>query len=285
MPRFAANLSMMFNEVPFLERFARARAAGFEGVEFLFPYAHEPHEVADALKSAGLTQALFNMRLGYDFQHQCLGKFHLQVAVTVEVRHIDTHGCLRPTATIEADSGKERLVDERPIALIDPELIDPPVIGDIEVDATVAVELEARHERRDVRARRSVDKHALDDAVRPFDAADPYLVADGPQVAALDEGEQRGGVELATWVRLDPGRRQREDGVVAQCAALTNLSSTIEEMAVEAALTGDPRLVFQAIAYDPLTSAVLSLAEIKQMVNEMLRQNQDHLPQFNHFEA
>jgi len=68
-----------------------------------------------------------------------------------------------------------------------------------------------------------------------------------------------------------------------QCAALTNLSSSIEEMAVEAALTGDPRLAFQAIAYDPLTSAVLSLAEIKHMVNEMFQQNRDHLPQFKHF--
>ena len=38
MPRLAANLSMMFNEVPFLERFTAARKAGFEGVEFLFPY-------------------------------------------------------------------------------------------------------------------------------------------------------------------------------------------------------------------------------------------------------
>lgn len=64
MPRFAANLSMMFNEVPFLERFARASAAGFEAVEFLFPYAFEPAEVADALKASGLTQALFNMAPG-----------------------------------------------------------------------------------------------------------------------------------------------------------------------------------------------------------------------------
>ena len=69
------------------------------------------------------------------------------------------------------------------------------------------------------------------------------------------------------------------------CALLTNLTSSIEEMAVEAALTGDPRLVFQAIAHDPLTAAVLSLAEIKQMVNEMFRQNRDYLPQFKHFEV
>jgi hydroxypyruvate isomerase len=64
MPRFAANLSMMFNEVPFLERFARARAAGFEAVEFLFPYEHPAQEVARALRDAGLEQALFNMPPG-----------------------------------------------------------------------------------------------------------------------------------------------------------------------------------------------------------------------------
>jgi alpha-galactosidase len=71
----------------------------------------------------------------------------------------------------------------------------------------------------------------------------------------------------------------------AQCLALTHLNVTVEEMAVEAALTGNPRLVFQAIAYDPLSAAVLSLAEIKEMVNEMLAQNRDYLPQFEHFEA
>jgi len=56
-------------------------------------------------------------------------------------------------------------------------------------------------------------------------------------------------------------------------------------MAVEAALTGNPRLVFQAIAHDPLTAAVLSLAEIKGMVNEMLYKNRDYLPQFKHLEV
>ncbi len=66
-----------------------------------------------------------------------------------------------------------------------------------------------------------------------------------------------------------------------QCVALNHVSVMVEEMAVEAALTGNPRLVFQAIAYDPLTAAVLSLAEIKMMVNEMLEQNRDHLPQFS----
>ncbi len=70
-----------------------------------------------------------------------------------------------------------------------------------------------------------------------------------------------------------------------QVAPLNQVVVATEEMAVEAALTGDPRLVFHAIANDPLTAAVLSLAEIKSMVQEMLLQNKEHLPQFTHFEA
>ena len=60
MPRLCANLSMMFNEVPFLDRFAAAAKAGFEGVEFLFPYDHEASEIRGRLDDAGLTQVLFN---------------------------------------------------------------------------------------------------------------------------------------------------------------------------------------------------------------------------------
>lgn len=65
-----------------------------------------------------------------------------------------------------------------------------------------------------------------------------------------------------------------------QCAALNNINIAVEEMAVEAALTGNPTLVFQSVVYDPLTAAVLSLAEIKKMVSEMLRKNRSYLPQF-----
>lgn len=64
MPQFAANLSMMFTERPFLERFAAAAEAGFTGVEYLFPYEYPAAEVAAALRSAGLTQALFNAPAG-----------------------------------------------------------------------------------------------------------------------------------------------------------------------------------------------------------------------------
>jgi alpha-galactosidase len=62
--------------------------------------------------------------------------------------------------------------------------------------------------------------------------------------------------------------------------ALVNISANNEEMAVEAALTGNPELVFHAIAYDPLTSAVLSLAEIRTMVTAMFAASKDYLPQF-----
>src|SRR6201989_1030755 len=64
MPRFAANLTMMFNEVPFLDRFDAAARAGFTAVEFLFPYDHPADEVGQRLKAAGLTQALFNLPPG-----------------------------------------------------------------------------------------------------------------------------------------------------------------------------------------------------------------------------
>ena len=66
----------------------------------------------------------------------------------------------------------------------------------------------------------------------------------------------------------------------AECALLTQLSSGIEELAIRASLEGDPTLVYRAICHDPLTAAVLSLAEIRQMTNELFAQHQDYLPQF-----
>ena len=65
-----------------------------------------------------------------------------------------------------------------------------------------------------------------------------------------------------------------------QLAALIHTSSICEEMAVEGSLEGDPRKVYQAVAFDPLTSAVLGLREIKEMTYKMLRMNRDYLPQF-----
>lgn len=64
MPRFAANLTMMFNELPFLDRFDAAADAGFSAIEFLFPYDHAPDAIAERLHRNGLTQALFNLPPG-----------------------------------------------------------------------------------------------------------------------------------------------------------------------------------------------------------------------------
>lgn len=60
MPRFAANLSMMYTEVPFLERFGACAADGFRAVEFLFPYEHPAQVIRDELDRHGLQQVLFN---------------------------------------------------------------------------------------------------------------------------------------------------------------------------------------------------------------------------------
>ncbi|OJU92164.1 MAG: hydroxypyruvate isomerase [Burkholderiales bacterium 66-5] len=64
MPQFAANLTMLFTERPFLERFAAARAAGFDAVEFLFPYAHKAEEIKALLEEFRLKLVLHNLPAG-----------------------------------------------------------------------------------------------------------------------------------------------------------------------------------------------------------------------------
>src|SRR6478735_3079412 len=64
MPQFAANLTMLFTELPFMERFAAARAAGFDSVEYLFPYPYAKEDLAAALTVHGLRQALHNLPAG-----------------------------------------------------------------------------------------------------------------------------------------------------------------------------------------------------------------------------
>jgi hydroxypyruvate isomerase len=65
MPRFAANLTMLFNEVPFLERFERAAKAGFEAVEFLFPYPFAAADIKSRLDANGLKLVLHNLPAGH----------------------------------------------------------------------------------------------------------------------------------------------------------------------------------------------------------------------------
>lgn len=70
------------------------------------------------------------------------------------------------------------------------------------------------------------------------------------------------------------------DNLPPQLALMVNTSAQIEEMVVEGSKLGNKEMIYQAICYDPLTSAVLSLAEIKDMVNEMFEANKDYMPQF-----
>jgi len=65
MPKFAANLTMLFNEVPFLDRFELAAKAGFKAVEFLFPYPFPASEIRDRLTANGLQLVLHNLPAGH----------------------------------------------------------------------------------------------------------------------------------------------------------------------------------------------------------------------------
>ncbi len=64
MPKFSANLSMLFTEVPFLDRFALAAQAGFKAVEFLFPYDHAATDIRQRLDDHGLQLVLHNLPAG-----------------------------------------------------------------------------------------------------------------------------------------------------------------------------------------------------------------------------
>lgn len=64
MPKFAANLSFLYQDLPFLDRFAQAARDGFGAVEYVSPYEFDKAEVADTLKQAGIVQALFNLPAG-----------------------------------------------------------------------------------------------------------------------------------------------------------------------------------------------------------------------------
>ena len=92
MPKFAANLSMLYPELEFLDRFAAAARDGFKAVEYLFPYAFDPREIAKRLKDHGLRQVLFNAPPG-NWDHgerglACLpgreAEFRTGIATTLE---------------------------------------------------------------------------------------------------------------------------------------------------------------------------------------------------------
>jgi alpha-galactosidase len=85
-------------------------------------------------------------------------------------------------------------------------------------------------------------------------------------------------VEVPVWASRKGLEPVAVGSLPPQVAPLTNLSSQIEELAVEAILTGNQRSIYQAVAYSPLSAAALSLAEIKQMVDELFSVNEPYLP-------
>jgi hydroxypyruvate isomerase len=117
MPKFAANLSFLFADAPFPERFRRAAAAGFTGVEYLFPYDWPARDVAGWLRDAGVEQVLFNLPPGDwaadDRGLACLpqrqGEFAesveqaLDYAMLLDCRRLHCMAGLRPAGVCEAE--------------------------------------------------------------------------------------------------------------------------------------------------------------------------------------
>ena len=87
-------------------------------------------------------------------------------------------------------------------------------------------------------------------------------------------------VEVPVWVDKSGFQAVHVGALPPECALLTQLNSGIEEMAIQASLAGDPSMIYHAICHDPLTASVLSLAEIRQMTNELFEVHKDFLPQF-----
>lgn len=115
---------------------------------------------------------------------------------------------------------------------------------------------------------------------------DPFeFYGNVPNTDLISNLPQNACVEVPVWASKKGFSPVHVGAIPPQCAALTNLSSQIEEMAVEGALTGNPRLIFHAILNDPLTAAVCSMDEIHRMTNQMFEQNKPYLPQFKHFVA
>jgi hydroxypyruvate isomerase len=124
MPKFAANLTMLFNEVPFLDRFAAAAEAGFDAVEFLFPYPFEAGELAARLEAHKLKLVLHNLPAGNweagERGIACLpgrkGEFQEGVGRAIEYAKalkVPQLNCLVgiPTAGVSRDAALANIVD------------------------------------------------------------------------------------------------------------------------------------------------------------------------------
>ena len=124
MPKFAANLSFLFQELEFLDRFEAARRAGFQAVEYLFPYDHPPAEIAARLDDNGLSQALFNLSPGdWDAGERGLAALpgredDFRRSVDTALRYADALGCrrLHVLAAIVPDGADARACEDAYVA-------------------------------------------------------------------------------------------------------------------------------------------------------------------------
>lgn len=129
MPKFAANLSWLYQELPFLDRFDAAARSGFKAVEFLFPYQFNPTEISSRLRETGLTAVLFNLPPG-DFAKGERGiaaipgrekEFHssvqlaLEYANALQVRRL--HVMAGITKGIESEKAKATFLSNLEFAL------------------------------------------------------------------------------------------------------------------------------------------------------------------------
>ncbi|SRR5712691_1075427 len=106
MPRFSANLVFLWSELPFRERFAAAASAGFEAVEYMFPYPYEPADLAVELSRTGLRQDLFNLPAG-DFDAGDRGiavdpgrRAEFDAGVEAALRYADALGCRKANCLV-----------------------------------------------------------------------------------------------------------------------------------------------------------------------------------------
>jgi len=104
-----------------------------------------------------------------------------------------------------------------------------------------------------------------------------------PNTGLITNLPQNACVEVPVWASKKGLTSTYVGALPPSVAMLTGLTAQLEELTIEGALTGDPRMIYQAIAHDPLSAAVLSLTEIKQMVNEMFAKNREYLPHFKDF--
>ena len=103
-----------------------------------------------------------------------------------------------------------------------------------------------------------------------------------PNTNLITNLPQNACVEVPVWVDRSGFQPVYVGALPPELAIMTNLSSSIEELAIQASITGDPTKVYQAIMHDPLTASVLSLREIRDMVNELFQVHKEYLPQFKY---